>query len=323
MAPLPRNARRPGRRSARRRRPPPLTRSACAKPTRARMPRIGQRRADPVDGSGANGRTNGSILLARPPLVTGAAFGSPRMSPSSQRVTRATLDLRPRPIPVRSAQLTIDVAAAPPPGTEALGVPVATSGDVPSAIGVDRAPPPRERLHRCARPDARPPARGSARSWSRSGSATPAELDTAGLRDAAAAFARAAARDGVLATTLGDVADVDADDGRPGDRRGRAPGPLPLSRVRRPSRRGAADRADPGRDGRPRSRGLEAGAARGRDHWPKPSRSPATWRTRPPPTSPRPGWPRSPGSSGPRPASRSRSSTTTRWSSSAAAGCSA
>ncbi len=37
-----------------------------------------------------------------------------------------------------------------------------------------------------------------------------AELDTAGLRDAAAAFARAAARDGVLATTLADVAGVDA-----------------------------------------------------------------------------------------------------------------
>ena len=37
----------------------------------------------------------------------------------------------------------------------------------------------------------------------------PGALDAAGLRDAAAAFARAAARDGRLATTLGDIADVD------------------------------------------------------------------------------------------------------------------
>ena len=61
------------------------------------------------------------------------------MSPSSPRVTRATSHFDPVPSRIRSALLTIDVAAAPPPGTEALGVPVATSGDVPSVVGVDRA----------------------------------------------------------------------------------------------------------------------------------------------------------------------------------------
>src|SRR4029077_13066502 len=38
----------------------------------------------------------------------------------------------------------------------------------------------------------------------------PGSLDTSGIRDAAAAFARAAARDGILATTLTDVASVEA-----------------------------------------------------------------------------------------------------------------
>ena len=131
------------------------------------------------------------------------------MSPSKQRVTRATSTFDPVPSRTRSALLTIDVAAAPPPGTEALGVPVATSGDVPSVIGVDRA-----RLlesgftgalgQTLVLPHEDRPVVVAV------GIGAAGDLDTAGLRDAAAAFARAAARDGVLATTLADVAGVDA-----------------------------------------------------------------------------------------------------------------
>ena len=245
--------------------------------------------------------------------------GETRMSPSSPRVTRATATFDPVPSRIRSALLTIDVAAAPPPGTEALGVPVATSGDVPPIIGVDRA-----RLLESGFSGAlgqtlvlphedRPRGRGGR-------DRRPGQLDAAGLRDAAAAFARAAARDGVLATTLTDVAGVERGRGRTGRRRRRAPGPLSLPRVRRPARRGAADLADPGGHRWPRS--LRSGPApSGAACWPRRSRSRATWRTRRRRISPRSGWPRSPRPSGPRPASRSRSSTTTPSSSSAAAGC--
>ena len=131
------------------------------------------------------------------------------MSPSKQRVTRATSTFDPVPSRIRSAQLTIDVAAAPPPGTEALGVPVATSGDVPSVVGVDRA-----RLlesgftgalgQTLVLPHEDRPVIVAI------GIGDEAELDASALRDAAAAFARAAARDGILATTLTDLAGVDA-----------------------------------------------------------------------------------------------------------------
>jgi len=131
------------------------------------------------------------------------------MSPSSPRVTRATATFDPVPSRIRSALLTIDVAAAPPPGTEALGVPVAAGGDVPPIIGVDRA-----RLlesgfsgalgQTLVLPHEDRPVVVAV------GIGEPGSIDAAGLRDAAAAFARAAARDGVLATTLTDVAGVDA-----------------------------------------------------------------------------------------------------------------
>ena len=131
------------------------------------------------------------------------------MSPSSPRVTRATATFDPVPSRIRSALLTIDVAAAPPPGTEALGVPVASSGDVPPIIGVDRA-----RLlesgfsgalgQTLVLPHEDRPVVVAV------GIGEPGSIDASGLRDAAAAFARAAARDGVLATTLTDVAGVDA-----------------------------------------------------------------------------------------------------------------
>ena len=77
------------------------------------------------------------------------------------RVTRATAGFDPDAVAVRSALLTIEVAAAAPPGTEALGVPVATGGDVPPIIGVDRARLLESGFTGCARPDARPAARGT------------------------------------------------------------------------------------------------------------------------------------------------------------------
>ncbi len=129
------------------------------------------------------------------------------MPTSDARVTRATAGFDPLPSRARSAGSRIAVAAAAPPDTEALGIPVASSGEVPSIIGVDR-----ERLlesgfsgalgQTLALPHAERPVVVAV------GVGEPGTLDGAGLRDAAAAFARAAARDGVLATTLAEVAEV-------------------------------------------------------------------------------------------------------------------
>lgn len=220
------------------------------------------------------------------------------MSPSKQRVTRATSTFDPVPSRTRSALLTIDVAAAPPPGTEALGVPVATSGDVPSVIGVDRA-----RLlesgfsgalgQTLVLPHEDRPVVVAV------GIGAAGDLDTAGLRDAAAAFARAAARDGVLATTLADVAGVDAAAAGQAVVEG-----VLLARYRyrafvdRPSEAPLTSLILVATGGR--GRAARTGAERVACS-PRRSRSRATWQTRRRPISPRPGWPRSRGSSGRRP----------------------
>ena len=159
-------------------------------------------------------------------------------------------------------------------------------------------PPARERVHGCARPDARPAARrppGDRRGrHRRRGRARRIR----GLRDAAAAFARAAARDGVLATTLTDVAGVDAAAAGQAVVEG-----VLLARYRY---RAFVDRPAEApltsltlvADRRPRAR--RSGPARsGAACWPRRSRSPATWRTRRRPTSPRPRMAEVAGSSGP------------------------
>ena len=89
-------------------------------------------------------------------------------------------------------------------------MPVATGGPIPDEIGVDRALL-LESGFTGALGQTLPLPRGERPVVVAVGIGDPGSLDASGLRDAAAAFARAAARDGRLATTLGDVADIDAE----------------------------------------------------------------------------------------------------------------
>jgi leucyl aminopeptidase len=126
----------------------------------------------------------------------------------STRVTRAVAGFDPLPSRPRSAALIIDVASTATPGTEAIGIPVATVGDVPSGIGVDRALLLESGFTGALGQTLALP-RGEHPVVVAVGIGEPGTLDPAGLRDAAAAFARAAVRDGRLATTLGDLAGID------------------------------------------------------------------------------------------------------------------
>ena len=130
------------------------------------------------------------------------------MDRSGSRVTRAVAGFDPLPSRARSAALTIDVAPSAADDTQAIGIPVATAGDVPAAIGVDRALLLESGFTGALGQTLALP-RGARPVVVAVGIGEPGALDAAGLRDAAAAFARAAARDGRLATTLGDIADVD------------------------------------------------------------------------------------------------------------------
>src|SRR5262249_59058762 len=102
------------------------------------------------------------------------------------------------------------VAAAAPTATTILGIPIAAAGPVPSALGLDRA-----RLETAGFTAAigstlvLPAATGPV--LVAVGIGNPAALDAAGLRNAAAAFARAAATHERLATTLADVRGVASD----------------------------------------------------------------------------------------------------------------
>ena len=126
----------------------------------------------------------------------------------SADATRATAGFDPLPSRSRARALALATATEVPADAESLGIPVASSGDVPSAVGVDR-----ELLLESgftgAVGQALPLPRGQHPLIVAVGIGEPGSLETAGLRDAAAAFARAAVRDGRLATTLGDIPDLD------------------------------------------------------------------------------------------------------------------
>jgi leucyl aminopeptidase len=182
--------------------------------------------------------------------------------PGSTRVTRAVAGFDPLPSRARSTALTIDIAATATTGTEAIGIPVASVGDVRSGIGVDRALLLESGFTGALGQTLALP-RGEHPVVVAVGVGDPDTLDAAGLRDAAAAFARAAGRDGRLATTLGDVTDIDPETAGQAIVEG-----ILLARYRyrafvdRPSEApltaltlvASADRTS----------GLEAGAARGR-----------------------------------------------------------
>ena len=127
----------------------------------------------------------------------------------SPEATRATAGFDPLPSRARARHLVLSTAAEVPADAEALGIPVATSGEVPSAVGVDRA----LLLESGFTGDvgqALPLPRGEHPLVVAIGVGDPGSLDASRMRDAAAAFARAAIRDGRLATTLGDDAGLDA-----------------------------------------------------------------------------------------------------------------
>ena len=128
---------------------------------------------------------------------------------AGNRATRATSGFDQTPSRARSSLLRIGVDRAAPADTEAIGIPVATAGDVPAAVGVDRALLLESGFTGAVGQTMVLP-RGERPVVVAVGIGDPGSLDASSLRDAAAAFARAAARDGRLATTLGDVKGVDA-----------------------------------------------------------------------------------------------------------------
>ena len=148
----------------------------------------------------------------------------------------------------------------PTPSIERSGdVVVTVARAVPETVGVGRragrgegrgAPPARARpghargvrLRRQGRPDARRAPRATARASSPSASAIRPTLDAARLRDAAAAFGRAAAKHAQLATTLDRRRRRRRRGRRPGRRRGHPARPLPLRRAEEGDARHRADR---------------------------------------------------------------------------------
>ena len=118
--------------------------------------------------------------------------------------------LQPAPSLDQAARTTVTVAPTAPDAATAIGVPVASSGRVPTTLGVDRrrlsawgfagsvgstfvVPAADGRLHVAG------------------GVGDPKELDAAAIRHAAAAFARAAAGHDRLAVDLEDLSDVPTD----------------------------------------------------------------------------------------------------------------
>jgi leucyl aminopeptidase len=178
------------------------------------------------------------------------------------RVTRATAGFDPAPSRTRSALLSIGVAIAAPSDAEAVGIPVASRGKVPSGIGVDRVLLLESGFTGALGQTLALP-RGARPVVIAVGIGEPGTLDASGLRDAAAAFARAAGRDGRLATTLGDLADIDPETAGQAIVEG-----VLLARYRY---RGFVDRPSEAAltnltivAAGARTKGLEAGAARGR-----------------------------------------------------------
>jgi leucyl aminopeptidase len=112
------------------------------------------------------------------------------------------------PTPSLERTVAVDVARQAPRGAGAIGIPVATTGAVPRQVGLDRA------TLKAAGFEAKP---GQTVSIPRRDGPTvvavgvgdPAEVDAAGLRDAAAAFVRAAGKQEHVATTLADLDGVD------------------------------------------------------------------------------------------------------------------
>jgi leucyl aminopeptidase len=113
--------------------------------------------------------------------------------------------------PVRfSLDTSVAVATSVPPTVGAVGIPVATNGGVPDAVGVDRAALSAAGFEGRAG-QAQPLPRSDGPVVVAVGVGDSAELRSAGLRDAAGAFGRASGNHAHLAVVLPEQPDVSAD----------------------------------------------------------------------------------------------------------------
>jgi leucyl aminopeptidase len=119
-------------------------------------------------------------------------------------------DFDPTPSVKEAAHLAIDVAKSVPPADGCLGVPVGVDGPLPRELDLERATLAAAGFEGKLGQTLLIPRR-DAPVLVAVGIGSPAELDAAALRDAAAAFARAAAPHARLCTTLADVARVPPD----------------------------------------------------------------------------------------------------------------
>src|SRR5215510_4283845 len=110
----------------------------------------------------------------------------------------------------RSAEVAISVSKSVPTGDGCLGVPVGVDGPVPQSLGVDRSTLAAMGFEGKVGQTLALPGRGGPNLVA-VGTGSAAEVDAAKLRDAAAAFARAAGKHAHLITTLADIARVRPD----------------------------------------------------------------------------------------------------------------
>jgi len=124
-----------------------------------------------------------------------------------KKAARAVSSVNPVPSIVESARINVQVARAAPAGATAVGIPVGVEGAVPRTLGLDRAALATAGFEgKLGQTLLLPKSNGP--TLVAIGVGDSAKIDVAKLRDAAAAFARAAARHTHLATALADAGKV-------------------------------------------------------------------------------------------------------------------
>jgi leucyl aminopeptidase len=125
-------------------------------------------------------------------------------------LTDSVATFNPTPSVARAGEVTVAVTRSVPAAADAIGVPVGVKGAVPRQLGLDRASLTASGFDGTIGQTLVVPRNGGGATIAL-GVGEPATLTAAQLRDVAAAFARAAAKHGSLATTLADVGAVPAD----------------------------------------------------------------------------------------------------------------
>ena len=124
---------------------------------------------------------------------------------TSSALTGGVATFNPTPSIERSHDVVVAVGRSVPSTADVVGVPVGTKGPVPRQIGLDRPTMAESGFDGKVGQTLVVPRRDGA-TLIAIGVGQPAALTAADLRDAAAAFARAAAKHGALATTLAEIA---------------------------------------------------------------------------------------------------------------------